>query len=155
MKRNVIAIIFSAVCLFLNPASIAEPLISTEPAQLSFILNNLEHVGTYVDDMPWGVVIYKVIESGDSCYAFNAACPKEWLYIGVSEVQLGPRQNLYKLEGAYGWQVKSVHYDPDLDKPQGCIEISLVEKKADEKNKKWIYAPRTICINLDHAIVMH
>lgn len=155
MRHNFNAMLCSAICLFLAHACHAGPLISSEPQELSFILNNLEHVGTYVDDMPWGVVIYKVVESGDSCYEFDLACPKEWLYIGISEVQLGPRQNLYKLEGAYGWQVKSVQYNLGIDKPQGCIEINLVEKNADIKNKKWLYVPRRICIDLDHAIVMH
>lgn len=154
MKNKLTSLFCAGLCLLATQACFADSLISTEPQTLSFILNNLVPVGTYVDDMPWGVTIYKVVESGD-CYGFNTACPKEWLYIGISEVLLGPRQNLYKLAGSYGWRVKSVQYRSDLDKPDGCIDIKLVEKEADTENKKWIYVPREICINIDRATVLH
>lgn len=154
MKCTIIALLCSIACLLAAPSCFASSLISTEPQELSFILNNLERVGTYVDDMPWGVTIYKVVESGDVCHEFDIACPKEWLYIGISEIQLGPSQNLYKLAASYGWQVKSVQYRSDLDKPDGCIDIKLVEKEADTNRKQWVYSPREICINLYHATVI-
>lgn len=153
MKKRLNLLLYASLFLLATRVCFADSLISTEPQTLSFILNNLVPVGTYVNDMPWGVTIYKVGESGD-CYGFNTACPKEWLYIGISEILLGPRQNLYKLAGSYGWQVKSVHYRSDMDKPDGCIDIKLVEKDADRKFKKWSYLPREICINLYHATVL-
>jgi len=153
MKR-ILAILLSLILyLLFSQASLARSLISSEPEELSFILNNLEHVGTFVNNMPWGVTIYSVRESGD-CYGFNTYCPKEWLYIGITEIQLGPRQRLYKLASSYEWQVKSVRFRSDIDKPEGCIDISLIEKEADEAHKKWRYLPREICINLDHATVL-
>lgn len=155
MRRHFLVLLCFPICALTMRACFAGPLISVESQQLSFILNNLVQVGTYVDDMPWGVTIYKVVESGDICHEFDTACPKEWLYIGISEVLLGPRQNLYKLAGSYGWQVKSVHYRSDMDKPDGCIDIQLVEKEADSEHKKWIYVPREICINIDRASVLH
>lgn len=154
MKKKLTLLLYASFCLLATRACFAGSLISTEPKTLSFILNNLVPVGTYVDDMPWGVTIYKVVESGDVCHEFDIACPKEWLYIGISEVLLGPRQNLYKLAESYGWQVKSVQYRSDLDKPDGCIDIKLVEKEADTKRKQWSYLPREICINLDYATVI-
>lgn len=154
MKRLFLMLLCFSLSAFTTQACLADRLISVESQQLSFILNNLVQVGTYVDDMPWGVTIYKVVESGDVCHEYDIACPKEWLYIGISEVLLGPRQNLYKLAGSYGWQVKSVQYRSDLDKPDGCIDIKLVEKEADTKHKQWSYLPREICINLDHATVI-
>lgn len=154
MKRLFLMLLCFSLSAFTTQACLADRLISVESQQLSFILNNLVQVGTYVDDMPWGVTIYKVVESGDVCHEYDIACPKEWLYIGISEVLLGPRQNLYKLAGSYGWQVKSVQYRSDLDKPDGCIDIKLVEKEADTKRKQWSYLPREICINLDHATVI-
>lgn len=154
MKRLFLMLLCFSLSAFTTQTCLAGRLISVESQQLSFILNNLVQVGTYVDDMPWGVTIYKVVESGDVCHEYDIACPKEWLYIGISEVLLGPRQNLYKLAGSYGWQVKSVQYRSDLDKPDGCIDIKLVEKEADTKRKQWSYLPREICINLDHATVI-
>jgi hypothetical protein len=153
MKSILVVLICLLVLSLFSQSSDADTIISTEPQELSFILNNLEHVGTYVDNMPWGVNIYSVAQSGD-CYGFNIYCPKEWLYIGITEIQLGPQQRLYKLEGSYGWQVKSVKFRSDIDKPDGCIDIGLVEKEADKEHKKWIYIPREICINIEKATVV-
>lgn len=154
MKRHFLVLLCFPLCALTMQTCYAGQLVSVESQQLSFILNNLVPVGTYVDDMPWGVTIYKVVESGDVCHEFDIACPKEWLYIGISEIQLGPSQNLYKLAASYGWQVKSVQYRSDLDKPDGCIDIKLVEKEADTNRKQWVYSPREICINLYHATVI-
>ena len=129
----------------LPSCAVAAPL-SEGPASLSYVLNNATTVYSNVKDFNWAIRIYRVVSPGE-CFGVDPACPKEILYLAISDITAAPNQKLFVTSPAYQWDIESVMENGAELKPDGCIEISLKEKVIDPTSKNWKYVEHKFCVN--------
>ena len=106
-------------------ASATEPLTVVSDAGLSRVLNNLEIVAEVGDPgFGWQPRVIHVRDLGE-CDGFPNRCPKETLYVAVSEFGEWPDQILFVLPPAFGWKVVDLRLGGEG--PARCTVVELEE----------------------------
>lgn len=99
--------------------------------ELVYFVNNYEEITKTKDTSPTlSARILKLRESGE---CDNNVCPKEVLYIAISEFGEYPEQNLYITEKADKWSFVKWNHIPELGETDQTITLTL--KRVNHSNE--------------------
>lgn len=131
MRLIYFAIIFSIGGLFCYAQ--AKDLIDIKDTNLVHILNDSEILAE-THHPPYAVRVVRLRDHGE-CSGTPQSCPKQTLYIAVSNFGESPDQKLFVVYHGYGWEFIRWKTKPKKE-GRGNYIIFIVKKKAVSKNIK-------------------
>ena len=100
--------------------------------------NNYEEVARTSDTVPTlSARILRLREFGE---CINSKCPKEKLYIAISEFGEYPEQRLYITDRADEWRFVEWNYIPKLADPEPTIIFTILNKRGNKETLFYVKA---------------
>lgn len=111
--------------------------ITRAPAELDYLLANLEEIKVSNVGLPLTVRVYRVTDQME-CHDVSENCPQTSLYVSVAQSFLVPKTATYIFPKTYGWQVvqvsKSCHV---IAAPEDCVALVLESTMIASDKGRW------------------
>jgi hypothetical protein len=134
------------------------PLETEDNKDLVYLLNQMtilaERIPSGSDPFAYVVRIILISEPGE-CGSTLEDCPKQYVYIAISDIGENPDMKLYKLPESYGWELNSDIQDPHGESsPEKFVIITMTRTILSKDKSKYEYERYSIHAN-NHNGFMH